>query len=331
MNTRAHQNRITTLAQQAVDVKQYFRFWTRDTTLTLDIIRTLQHLSLLSRTPPKCHCGADKQLYQAQHFTDGWEYRCSRHGSSTRESIRHDSWFYQKKHPIAHYIVMIRLLDSKSSFQQVMDEVGITRKCVRKHWLEMCSSMQRYMDALVYDTVPLFDCNEIVEIDEAYMHWKAGVLTVQWGDEVVVEEGGDWVVGLISRHSDDRPQRIKLFLAEGRAREDLIDEIEDAIQPNALVYTDALSTYTALKENYRHYIINKKEEGFSKIIHPLSEGRLEVHVNTIESTWKRLRQLARERHINRPADVPALCTEFLYRFYGLPWYDLLRAREQGDE
>ena len=39
--------------------------------------------------------------------------------------------------------------------------------------------MQRYMDALVCDTVPLFDCNEIVEIDEAYMHWKAGVLTIQ--------------------------------------------------------------------------------------------------------------------------------------------------------
>ena len=92
------------------------------------------------------------------------------------------------------------------------------------------------------------------------------------------------MVGLISRHSDDRPQRIKLFLAEGRARQDLIDEIGDAIQPNALVYTDALFTYTALKENYRHYVINKKEEGFSKIIHLLREGRLEVHVNAIEPT-----------------------------------------------
>ena len=72
MNTRSHQNRITALAQEAVDVKQYFRFWTRDTALTLDTIRTLQHLSLLSRTPPKCHCGADKQLYQTQiALTDG--------------------------------------------------------------------------------------------------------------------------------------------------------------------------------------------------------------------------------------------------------------------
>ena len=73
--------------------------------------------------------------------------------------------------------------------------------------------------------------------------------------------------------------------------------MKDAIQPNALVYTDALSTYTALTENYRHYNINKKEEGLSKIIHLLKDGRLEVHVNTIESTWKRLRQLARERQL----------------------------------
>ena len=90
-------------------------------------------------------------------------------------------------------------------------------------------------------------------------------------------------------------------------------------------------TYTALKKYYRHYVINKKEEGISKIIHLLRDGRLEVHVNAIESTWKRLRQLACERHINRPADVPALCAELLYRFHGLSWYDLLRAHEQGEE
>ena len=228
MNTRRHQNRIATLAQQAVDQTRYFRSWTCDTTLTLDTIQTLQHLSILSATPPTCHCGTNKQLYQSPQTTDGWCYRCPRHGGATTESIRHDSWFYNKRHPIAHYIVMIRLLEGKSHFAQVMHETSLDRHTVRRIWLEMCSSMQRYMDALVYDTVPLFDCNEIVEIDEAYMHWKAGVLTIQWGDEVVVEEGGDWVVGLISRHSDD-PGRsgIKLFLAEGRAREDLIDEIED--------------------------------------------------------------------------------------------------------
>ena len=141
MTTVAHQNRINTLAQQAVDVKQYFRSWTRDTALTVDIIQTLQHLSLLSRTPPKCHCGADKQLYPSQHFTDGWEYRCSRHGGNTRESIRHDSWFYLKKHPIAHYVLMIRLLDNKSHFQQVMDETTIHRNTVRRLWLDMCSSI----------------------------------------------------------------------------------------------------------------------------------------------------------------------------------------------
>ena len=87
-----------------------------------------------------------------------------------RESIRRDSWFYQKKHPIAHYVLMIRLLDNKSHFQQVMDETTIHRNTVRRLWLSMCSSMQRVMDIMVYDTVPLFDCNEIVEIDEAYMH-----------------------------------------------------------------------------------------------------------------------------------------------------------------
>ena len=52
MTTRAHQSRINTLAQQAVDVKQYFRSWTRDSALAQDTIQTLQHLSLLSPKPP---------------------------------------------------------------------------------------------------------------------------------------------------------------------------------------------------------------------------------------------------------------------------------------
>ena len=56
------------------------------------------------------------------------------------------------------------------------------------------------MDVIVDDTVPLFHCNEIVEIEEAHMHWRAGLLSIQWGDEVVVEEGDDWVASLISRH-----------------------------------------------------------------------------------------------------------------------------------
>ena len=50
----------------------------------------------------------------------------------------------------------------------------------------MCSSMQQVMHVIAYNTVPLFDCNEIVEIDEAYMHWRASLLSIQWRDEVVV-------------------------------------------------------------------------------------------------------------------------------------------------
>ena len=98
--------------------------------------------------------------------------------------------FKSSKHPIAHYILMIRPFDNKSHFEQVLDEATIHRNTVRRLWLGMCSSMQRVMNVIVYDTVPLFDCNEIVERDEAYVHWKAGLLAIQWRNEVVVEEKG---------------------------------------------------------------------------------------------------------------------------------------------
>lgn len=53
MNTRAHQNRVKVLAEQAIDEYRYVSRWTHETTLTCAIIRDLQHLSLLSPKPPK--------------------------------------------------------------------------------------------------------------------------------------------------------------------------------------------------------------------------------------------------------------------------------------
>ena len=54
------------------------------------------------------------------------------------------------------------------------------------------------MDTVVYSAPPLFALDDTVEIDEAYMHWKAGAMTIACGNEVVSKEHGDWAVGLMS-------------------------------------------------------------------------------------------------------------------------------------
>ena len=77
-----------------------------------------------------------------------------------------------------------------------------------------------------------------------------------------------------SRHSAGRPQRIKLLQATGRAREKLVwVRLEAAIQPNAPLSTDALLTYTTLRQTTLRHQKERREN--QSIIHPLREGRLE--------------------------------------------------------
>jgi hypothetical protein len=82
-------------------------------------------------------------------------------------------------------------------------------------------------------------------------------------------------------------------------------------------------TYSALDEEHRHHVINKKVEGFGCEGWDRVLRRLTVTVNSAESMCSRLRGLGKERRVNRPADVPLLCTEFEFRFYGLSWYSLI--------
>lgn len=217
---------------------------------------------------------------------------------------------------------MLKLLSAKASFSFIAGQTSISHSHLREIYVCLTQRMGEYLDAFVFDRDPLFEINDEVEIDEAYMHWRHRIVDLDWG-RPEESQTGDWVVGLISRPREGIHQRLRLFCARGRKKSHLIPEIEDSIESGARVFTDALSTYKVLKDDYRLFVINKKEEGFSKIIHPYRVGEINVNVNTIEGQWRWLRSLARKRGLNNPSDVPYLCIEYMYNFYGFSWFDLL--------
>lgn len=200
----------------------------------------------------------------------------------------------------------------------------MSRHLIHNIYIMLVQKMATSLEHLVFSPdQTLFQVGDEVEIDEALMYWREDGVWLSWLSWSR-DSRGEWIVGLISRRKEGTQQRLKLFCAEGRSREDLIDEIEDEIESHTRIYTDALSTYTALKENYDHYVINKATEGFLKVIHPRGKGEIKVHVNSIESTWSKVRGLARKRSLNTPADIPYLIIEYMYVFYQLCWFDLAR-------
>jgi hypothetical protein len=323
MQTRAQQTPISLLQQQEQQALSYFLRWHIDTPLTIPSIHDLQRMHLLAPPPSPCDCGAALTLCTSTRGVDKHEYRCPTHGSRTHRSIRQGSWFYHRTRSISTYIIAVRMLSSGLSQHHIAEETQLHPHTLHALYRELVDGMVVALHDHVYrGDQPLFPCHSIVEVDETHMRWRGALLTGEW-EEVQEHEGGVWVLGIISRKEESRGQDVMLFCVEGRSREDLVELIEEHVEPHTLICSDALAAYTALSENYRHHVINKAVEGFARQGWDRMRGHFTVTVNTCERMWGRLRELGRQRRLNRPSDVPLLCTEFEFRHYHLPWFALL--------
>jgi hypothetical protein len=118
--------------------------------------------------------------------------------------------------------------------------------------------------------------------------------------------------------------RCFILCVTDRTASSLVEPIEDMVEEGAPVFSDALGVYHHLDGTYRHWMINKKKEGFARRAHGERGETVNVHVNNIESLWSKVRDLARQRHLNSSADAPYLCIEFMYRFYHDDLYELIQ-------
>jgi hypothetical protein len=280
-------------------------------------------MHLLSDTPLHCHCSAVLALVPTHRVHDGFEYRCPTHGSNTHRSLRHNSWFSGKPKSIGTYISVVRMLAHGLHQRSIADETGLDHHTLHSIYQTFVASMVDQLQQYIFTSDPFFPVTDIVEVDESKMQWRGDVRNGAWV-EVTEHDEGEWVFGMITRRVVGPDQRLMLFCTEGRRREDLVEVIEEHVEDGSLVCSDALSTYSSLPPTYRHHVINKAQDGFSREGYDRVIGRFTVNVNTCEAMWSRLRKLGTERRLMRPSDVPLLCTEFVFKHYHLSWFALIR-------
>ena len=182
------------------------------------------------------------------------------------------------------------------------EEAKVSNHTVHSVWLKLGDRVSRYM----YSHPVLFDKDETVEVDETREIWTIDD-PLPYTTEIT-EGKGEWVLGLRSRFND------KVFLRpiEDRTTASVVDPILAHVELGATIISDALSSYQELTpDGYRHYTINKAQEGFSRYqAHTGFDEK--VNVNSIEATWGQFRKYLNRHHKYGGRHVFYVCNYYMY-------------------
>lgn len=195
---------------------------------------------------------------------------------SSRTSLQ--LWFYA--------IYLFTTTRSGVSAKELQRQLGVTYKCA---W-RMGHEIRKHMDFV--DGNPPLDGE--IEMDETFI---GGHEEGSYGGR-----GKTIVVGMLDRGGD-----ILTEVVPNRKSETLIPLIEKHVKEGSTVYTDYHSAYEAMKQKgYDHQRVNHSKGEYV---------RGDVHINTIESYWSRLKLSIRGTHIHvSPKHLDKYAKEFEYRF-----------------
>jgi hypothetical protein len=239
-------------------------------------------------------------------------------------SIRDGSFFAHKKLSITRVLYTVHhyaAACSTSTIVKLSPEINIDNQTLT----HILTELQKRMWEKLAKYKPVFDKSDEVEIDEMWANWemydeKRGPLIRKQN-----MRSGTWLLGIINR------TRTKLWIEVMPKRKKPI--IEKILTPmlkkvwfgRIQIFTDALTSYEYLKEKHRHHVINKVKEGFGRIVKLGEDNYLHVNVNTIENNWKLLRDQLKLRNAHTyPKHMQFHVAEYLYNFYKLDWFDLIR-------
>jgi hypothetical protein len=96
------------------------------------------------------------------------------------------------------------------------------------------------------------------------------------------------VLGLLERHGPDGHSRVTAKVVPNIRRKTLAPEVRAAVQPGADVFTDALSSYDDLHQDYSHEMIDHAE----------TYVRGKVHTNGLENFWSLLKRAIKGTYVS---------------------------------
>jgi len=173
----------------------------------------------------------------------------------------------------------------------------------------------------VYTWHPKFYKNEIVEVDETYEKWTLDPVRDKYSNDILGKEG-NWVMGMVSRSTNT----IWLQPVTDRSSVALLTPMLRRIERGTIIISDALNAYKELSlHGYDYKCINKQKDGFARREGTRTEeeknegrdSRFNVHVNSIEGTWRQLREYLHRHHMEHGKHIFYCCNYYIFdRMYG---------------
>lgn len=130
-----------------------------------------------------------------------------------------------------------------------------------------------------------------VEADETFIGGKARFMHKKRRAVKIKGTGGvdkTAVMGLLERHGPQGHSQIKAKVVPNIRKRTLREEVSQHVEKGSEVFTDALASYNALKEDFVHQVIDHAEA--------YAKGK--VHTNGLENFWSLLKRAIKGSYVN---------------------------------
>lgn len=147
-----------------------------------------------------------------------------------------------------------------------------------------------------------------VEVDETFIGGKARFMHRAERARKIKGTGGmgkTAVLGLLERHGPDGHSTVRAQVVPTRRRSTLAPVVRQNVEAGAEVFTDALKSYSDLRSDYVHHVIDHAEEYV----------RGQIHTNGIENFWSLLKRSIKGTYVSvEPFHLHRYLDEQAFRF-----------------
>jgi transposase-like protein len=195
---------------------------------------------------------------------------------------------------------MIANMKNGVSSHELARSIGVTQKTA---WF----MLQRIRLALQDESGGGGKLGGEVEVDETFIGGKARNMHADKRRRLNAKKsayGKVAVLGLLERHGD-RPSRIKTVIVLNVRKSQLGPEVRKHVEPDSTIYTDALRSYSDLRQTYVHQVIDHAEA--------YVDGT--VHTNGLENYWSLLKRAMKGAYVSvEPFHLFRYLDEQAFRF-----------------
>lgn len=234
---------------------------------------------------------------------DGVTLRCMDRRCSSRQSVRRVSFFQDGNLSMHSQLRIICCFISGLTVTACSSLLNISRPTITEYYDNLRGE---YEDLLSTNPIQFFDNGEY-EVDECLLQH----VTNRFG-----QQRPQWIAGIVERATG----KLLLYRVADRSRATLLPPILHSIPTGSFIYSDDWSAYRALDNSeYSHFSVNHSAGEYARL-EDFGGQELSVHINTMEGTFRRVRQLLGNKSRRNIPRIDLMLAELMYRNSGRDLY-----------